>query len=72
MQAVGHTLGEKPITLYPIHTEALQLALFVQKAQAVAIGKTGCSRYVEGVTPQLFDSTHKLAHRLRRVEGGNV
>ena len=71
-QTVGHTLREQAIPLYPIHAEALQLAVGIEEAQAVAVGEAGRPRYRESVAPQFLDRPHELTHRLRCVEGSDV
>ena len=72
MQPLRHTLREEAIALYPIDAEALQLMVIAHEAQAVAVGEAGCTGHRERVAPQLLHRTHKLAHRLRGVEAGNV
>ena len=72
MQAVGHALRIEPVTLDPIHPEAHQLTVSIDKAEAVAIGKARHTGHIERMVTQFLDRAYKLAHGLGGIEGGNV
>jgi hypothetical protein len=46
-QTVGHTLREQTISLYPIHTETLELTITIQEAETVAVGEGRSAGYRE-------------------------
>ena len=68
LQRTGHPIGIDAIAHHPIGTETLQLSLRIDKAQAVAIGKTGHTRHIEGVATQFLHHADKLTDGLRGVE----
>ena len=65
-------IATRGTVLYPVHTETLQLALLVQEAQTVAVGKPTDTRHRERIATQVFHRSHKLAHRLRGVQRSNA
>ena len=65
-------IATRGTVLYPVHTETLQLALLVQEAQTVAVGKPTDTRHRERFATQVFHRSHKLAHRLRSVQRSNA
>ena len=62
-----HLLRKEPVAHGTIDAETLQLALVIDEAQPVAIGKRRRARHIERVAAQLLDLAHILAHGLRRV-----
>ena len=71
-QVGRHLQGEKTVALYPIHTEALELAAVVDEAESVAITERRHTCHIKRIATHLLDRAHKLAHSLGRVERGNI
>ena len=72
VQTVGHLVRIEPVALGTVHPESLQLALAVDEAQAVAIGKRGGAGNIERVAAHFLHRTHKLTHRLGCVGRENI
>ena len=60
-QSVGHLERIESVSHSSVYSKSLKLMLFVDEAQAVAIGESGSTGYVERVVPNLLDVTDKLA-----------
>ena len=57
-----HTIGSK----------TFELAVLIQKAQAVAISKTSGTGYIKAIVTNFFNLTYELTHSLWGIKRGNI